>query len=254
MLHDLLMPAQESRLPLHGQLREHLRAQILDGTFPAEAQLPSESELGAQFKVSRITVRQALSDLQHEGLIFKIPGKGAFVRKPRAFQQLHELEGFASALARSGHTVRNRVTSVGKVPASLRVAARLDVPASELVCRIERVRLVDGEPVSFEITHLPAAVGDRLRHADLEGRDIFALLEDDHGLSLGHADLQIGAIPADEALAAQLGTAESTALLHIERLTHAASGEPIDFEDLFFRGDAFQYRLRLVRHEGRAHA
>jgi GntR family transcriptional regulator len=61
-------------------------------------------------------------------------------------------------------------------------------------------------------------------------------------------------MPADEALAAQLGAREGAALLHIERLTHAASGEAIDFEDLFFRGDAFQYGLRLDRHEGAAHA
>src|SRR5690606_8968981 len=72
-------------VPLYFQLKEILRAQILDGSYPAESRMPSESELGEQFQVSRITVRQALGDLQKEGLIFKIHGKGTFVAKPKAF-------------------------------------------------------------------------------------------------------------------------------------------------------------------------
>src|SRR5919106_1105120 len=71
-----------SPLPLHTQIREALRARILDGTYREHAQLPSESELMASYGVSRITVRHALAQLQREGLIFKISGKGTFVSKP----------------------------------------------------------------------------------------------------------------------------------------------------------------------------
>ncbi len=236
-------------LPLYSQIREHLRAQILDGTFAPHAQLPSESELGATFKVSRITVRQALSDLQRENLIFKIPGKGAFVSKPKTFQSLSQLEGFARALERSGHEVRNRVLSQKLTGATPLAARRLGLPPGAAVAEIRRVRLVNREPVSYEVTLLPAAVGQRLFEADLAGRDIFTILENDFAIALGHADLQIDAVLADEGLARTLGVAEGAALLRIERLTHTAQGEPIDFEHLYFRGDAFQYRLRLSRQE-----
>jgi len=244
---------QPSPLPLHTQVRERLRERILDGTLPPHGQLPSEAELGAMFKVSRITVRQALSDLQRENLIFKIPGKGAFVSKPKAFQQLSQLEGFAEALTRQGYEVRNRVLSHRLVPPSPQVRERLALKADELVAEIRRIRLVNREPISYEVTWLSAEIGERLRQEDLAGRDIFLLLENELGLPLGHADLQIDAIPADERYADALGVAEGTALLRIERLTHTASGAPLDYEHLYFRGDAFQYRLRLSRVEGDRH-
>jgi GntR family transcriptional regulator len=244
---------QPSPLPLYSQVRERLRELILDGTFQPHAQLPSENELGAAFKVSRITVRQALADLQRENLIFKIPGKGAFVAKPKTFQQLSQLAGFAEALGRMGYEVRNRVLSHRTVAASPQVREKLGLPAEAPVTEIKRVRLVNREPISYEVTYLPAGIGERLRQADLPGRDIFLILENDFGLALGHADLQIDAMPADERLAEALSVAEGTALLRIERLTHTADGAPLDYEHLYFRGDAFQYRLRLSRIEGARH-
>ncbi len=61
-------------LALHAQVRETIRARILDGSYPAHSQVPSESQMMEAFGVSRITIRQALGDLQKEGLIFKIAG------------------------------------------------------------------------------------------------------------------------------------------------------------------------------------
>ena len=65
-----------SMLPLHAQVRETIRHRILDGSYAAHAQMPSESQMMAAFGVSRVTIRQALGDLQKEGLIFKVAGKG----------------------------------------------------------------------------------------------------------------------------------------------------------------------------------
>ena len=92
----------ESPTPLYAQIKDILRARILDGTYQPHQQMPSESEMMAAFGVSRITVRQALTDLQKEGLIFKMHGKGTFVSKPKAFQNLRRLQGFGEAMGRIG--------------------------------------------------------------------------------------------------------------------------------------------------------
>jgi GntR family transcriptional regulator len=236
-----------SPVPLYTQIKDRLRGAILDGSYPAHSQLPSESELGAMFDVSRITVRQALGDLQKEGLIFRIHGKGTFVAKPKAFQNITSLQGFAEAMAALGHEIVNRVVAKAVVDASVQVAARLEIAPGDPVVRIERVRLLNREPISVETSWLPAEAGRRVLGADLVTRDIFLILENDCGVALGHADVWIDAVLADAALSNALKVETGSPVLRIERLTFTAASKPIDYETLCFRGDAFQYRLRAER-------
>ncbi len=239
-----------SPVPLYSQLKEVLRTRILDGTYPPLSRMPSEAELGKAFEVSRITVRQALGDLQKEGLIFKIHGKGTFVAKPKAFQNVSTLQGLGESMTQRGYEVINRLRSFKTVPANAQVAARLQVAEGDNVVQIKRARLVNRELVSLEITWLPEHVGKRLEKADLVSRDIFLILENDCALPLGHADLAIDAILADAELARALEVEEGSPVMRIERLTHTADGVPLDYEHLYYRGDAFQYRLRIDRHKG----
>ncbi len=236
-----------SDIPLYTQLRELLRARILDGTYAPTSKLPSESELVQRLNVSRITVRQALGDLQKEGLIYKLHGKGTFVARPKAFQNVTTLQGLAESLGQHGFEVINQLHSFKYIAATATVAEKLRLPTGSEVVEIKRVRLINREPVSLEITWLPAALGARLEKADLATRDIFLILENDCGLPLGHADLAIDAVLAESDLTRALRVEEGSPILRIERLTYTADGKPVDFEHLYYRGDAFQYRLRADR-------
>src|SRR5450830_1731304 len=135
-----------SPVPLYSQLKELLRTRILDGTYPPRARMPSENDLGQSFGVSLITVRQALGDLQKEGLIFKIHGKGTFVAKPKTFQNVSSLQGLAESMTGRGYEVINRLRSFKFIPADKRVAERLQVAEGEIVAQIKRVRLINREP------------------------------------------------------------------------------------------------------------
>ncbi len=240
-------PLALSPVPLYAQVKESLRERILDGTYSPHAQLPPESEICSIFDVSRITVRQALNDLQKEGLIFKLPGKGTFVSKPKACQELTQLEGFAEAMSRQGHEIYNRVTGIRILSATPKLAQHLQVAEGTPLAEIRRIRLLNREPVSLELTYVAEALGDRLRREDLATRDIFLILENDYGIALGHATLTVDAVAADLELASALHIGAGMPVLRIERLTHTAEGRPLDFEYLYFRGDAFQYRLQLAR-------
>jgi len=235
-----------SSVPMHTQIREIIRRRVLDGTYAPHSQMPSESQMMEAFSVSRITIRQALGDLQKEGLIFKVPGKGSFVAKPKAFQNLSRLQGFGEAMGPSGYETFSQVLSMRQVSASDIVARRLQLAVGDPVYEIQRLRYLNREPISVDQSYFPLAIGERLSHEDLPARDIFVILENDFGLQLTHADLQIEAISADDFLARQLRIDEASPLLRIERLTYAGD-QPIDFEFLYYRGDAFQYRLRIDR-------
>jgi GntR family transcriptional regulator len=236
-----------SPVPLYAQIKEILRARILDGSYQPHQQMPSESEMMATFNVSRITVRQALNDLQNEGLIFRIHGKGTFVSKPKAFQDLGRLQGFGEAMRQMGYETFARVLSIKSVLPSPQVAERLQLAKRARVTELQRVRFLNREPISLDITYVPLAIGNRLAKEDLAARDVFVILENDYGIALGHAELQIGSTLADDTLATQLKVEEGSPVLFIERTTHTADGTPIDYEHLYYRGDAFQYKVRVDR-------
>jgi GntR family transcriptional regulator len=233
--------------PLYEQIREALRARILDGSYRQHDRIPSEKEFMEGFSVSRITVRQALGDLEKEGLIFKIPGKGSYVAKPKPTQELARLQGFGEAMSQLGYETFNRVVGHAAVAASEHVAKQLQLAAGAPVTEIRRVRYLDREPISYDVTYVATALGDRLAREDLAKRDLFLILENDYGIALGHADLCINAVNADAVVAGHLGVDKGAPLLHIERLACSKDGTPVEFDYVYYRGDTFRYRLRIER-------
>lgn len=234
-------------VPLYEHIRETLRQQIAQGAYQHYDRIPSEKELMAQFRVSRITVRQALSDLSREGVIFKVPGKGSYVSKPKPTQELSFLKGFGQAMAKQGYRTSNRVVGLATVQGEEDICRRLGLLPGSMVTEIRRVRYVDEQPISYDITHIRQDLGERLAQEDLAGRDLFSILEKDYGLALGHGEQSIQALIADETLARLLDIAPGGAVLHIERVAYQADGSPLEYDEVFYRGDAFRYRLTINR-------
>lgn len=236
-----------SPIPLYSQIRELLRARILGGSYRSSGKMPSENDMVREFSVSRITVRQALNDLQKEGLIFKIHGKGTFVARPKAVQNLMRLEGFGEAMSAAGHETHSQVLGHRIVRPGSYILGRLALHDTSEVMEIRRIRYLDRDPISLDVTYVPVALGQRLIREDLPRRDVFVILENDYGLRLDRAELRIDATLADAALAQALAVQEGSPVLRIERLTIALPEKPIDFEYLYYRGDAFQYFMMVGR-------
>jgi len=233
--------------PLHTQIRDILREQVLNGHYQTHDKLPSEKQLMDRFGVSRITVRHALGALEQEGMVFKIAGKGCYVAKVKPAQQLAHLQGFAEAMNSKGYEACNRVLSIQTIAATPAVARCFAIqPASSMV-EMRRVRYLDRIPVSVDVTYFHPDLGMRLAREDLVTRDIFLILENDYGIALGRADLSIEATVADTTLAAELDIQPGAALLALERLTFTREGEPLELDYIHYRGDRFRYQLSIER-------
>jgi GntR family transcriptional regulator len=167
--------------------------------------------------------------------------------KEKPTQELARLQGFAEAMEQQGYSARNRVVGIASVAANEALAERLGVAIGSSVTEIRRVRYLDAAPISFDITYVKPEVGKRLAREDLEGRDIFLILEQDYGIPLGHGDQCIQAMVADEELAHRLKVAAGAPVLYVERLAYTRDGEPLEFDYVYYRGDQFRYRLRMDR-------
>jgi GntR family transcriptional regulator len=238
--------AGQSPLPLYVQIRDSLRRQILDGSYEVHARLPSENEMMNTFGVSRITIRQALRDLHNEGLVFSAQGKGTFVSKPKAVQNVQRLEGFGEAMAAQGYEASARVLSIQQMKAPKAVVAALDLQPGDDVVEVKRVRYLNRSPVCIDDSYFPMDIGRKMFSLDLSG-DIFPLLENFFGIPLGGADIGLDATLADEEAQQYLNLKTGEAILRVERLTHDQNGRPIDFEYLCYRGDSYKYQFRIDR-------
>lgn len=235
-----------SSQPLYLQIKDALKQRILDGDYVAHERLPSESELMKMFGVSRITVRQSLRDLHSDGLVFSVQGKGTFVSKPKAVQDVQRLQGFGEAMTPKGYETSTRVLSQEYSRPSQQVAEAFNISRSHRVYEVRRIRYLNREPISIDHSFFPAEIGAKLEHHDL-AQDIFPMLENQFSESLGYADLMIGAIAADDEQARALNIETASPCLQISRVVYTQSGKPIDFEYLTYRGDAFQYQLKVDR-------
>ncbi len=241
------MSEYSSHIPLYSKIRDELRAHIFAGHTQPHEKMPSESELITKYGVSRITVRQALSELEKEGLLFKVAGKGSYVSKVKPFQGLGRLQGFAEAMSSHGYEVYNRVLSINSLSASPEIAKRLSLTEGSLISEIRRVRFLNREPVSVDVSYISGHIGERLAREDLGVRDIFHILENDYAIPLGYADLTIDASLADKQQAELLQVDSGSPLLRVERLTHTLEGLPLVIEYLHYHADNFQLRLKIER-------
>lgn len=237
--------ARRRRADRARQVADVLRHQVLGGAFP-RGQLPREPQLCRDFEVSRNTVREALALLADEGLVERSPGVGTTVLTEKYAHGLYRLMGLGETLHSQGQ-ITNDVRTAALVRPPAPVAQKLGVRDDELVVYLERLRRLDGVPLSLDLTYLPRDIGEPLLGADLAGQDIFVLIERVAGQPLGTADISFEAVNADPHSADLLDAPPRAALLMVERLTRLADGRPVDLEWIRFRGDRLTMHGQLHR-------
>jgi GntR family transcriptional regulator len=236
-----------AEFPLYGKVEEVLAGEIAGGDLKPGDRLPSEDELLERFQVSRITVRRAVQNLVGRGIVEIQRGRGTIVLAPKISQDLTELTGFVEDMNAHGRKASARVVSHGVVAATAKVAEHLGLGKGTRVMRIERVRLADSIPMSFDETYLPVDIGKKIVRNDLRIKPIFTLLEEKYGVPLKEAEYRLEAGAALGHVADGLGVPAGTPILRIERTSFTMDGKPVDYEILSYRGDLIRFVTRLTR-------
>jgi len=244
----------QSRMPLHAQVEESLLQSLTGGTLPPGTRLPSEESLIEQYAVSRTTIRTAIQNLMARGLIEIRRGKGTFVAEPTITQELTELTGFVEDMEKLGRSPSATVLDRRMVAASETVARELGLQRGTTVARIQRVRLADGVPLSFDETYLPAELGAKIMADDLENQPIFSLLEQKYATPLLEAQYRLSAVASHGTVARALGIGAGSPIFLIERTTFSDRRRPVDYERLYYRGDHIRFVTRLMRRQPGARA
>jgi GntR family transcriptional regulator len=242
---------ENSSVPMYRQLEALLREQIQRGELKVGERIPSEVQLCERWDISRITTRQALAELERDGLLERVPGKGTFVRKPQGrVTRLTRLAGFRENMEALGLEPSYETLKASKERVSLEVATRLQSTRTKAFV-IERTLLADGEPIGIHTSYLPLWVVDQGRGGSLTREalnrgSLYRAIETD-GVRLQRADEIVEPSIAGKEEARRLGINEGELTLRVDRTVYDSEERPVEYVILTYRADHYTYRIQLHR-------
>lgn len=236
-----------SPVPLHHQLKLSIVESIESGAYRQGAVLPTEREFEQAYGVSRVTVRQALAAVEHDGYISRQPGKGTTVVRTQINRGLTALTSFSEEMRSRGQQTTSRLLEFGERPARSAIAQKLAVPPRTRLVYVLRLRMVEDGPiaVSASYLHLPARVtlsADELTQAG----SLWSALEG-KGLPILESDKTFEAIAADAELARLLDVAVGSPLLSVEGVAYTHQHLALEYHRIVTRADRYRYSLYLTR-------
>jgi GntR family transcriptional regulator len=236
------IPARNSFVPRYIQIEQALRERI-DELAPGDS-LPSDAELCAEFGVSRMTARNAMTQLIQERLVERVPGRGTFVARPPTHRHAGNLLSFSNEMRRRGRVASSRMIARDLRGASEVEAAELWLRAGADVVVVRRVRLADDEPIAVETSVLPGTCALIVLEADLEHDSLHAVLVAARRIpTRGRGVLDAQQATDDDA--ELLGLPRGSALLVERRLILDQHNRPLERTESRYAGERYALDLEF---------
>lgn len=233
-------------LPLHHRIYIVLRRRLLEGAFAANAPLPGEHLLAAEFAVARETVRRVLDRLAQEGLIIRRHGVGTFpTASGDAPQSDQSRITYYDFIALSSHRYEDKLLEFSAAPTPpelLREAP--DIGPSAL--KVSRLRNNHGKPEHIVDSYVPLSLATLLTPATLGNKTVLEVLKS-QGVEADSSEMWISAVAADSFEARYLNVAIGAPLVHATRVSRDATGRAIEFSRFHSVADQFGYRFTFDR-------
>jgi GntR family transcriptional regulator len=229
--------------PKYLQIREIIIRWL--GTLNLGDKLPTEQRLSEQFRVSRVTIRQALHSLEQDGTIARKAGYGTWLSRPIVARFDERLTGPIEDFDGLGQQTTTVLVSQGVVIPTPEVASSLRLRPNEKVFEIQRTRLVDGRPLHVLGAFFPVSIGRKIGRRKLGNDLLVPILRELQDPLIWEESQRIEATVATEALAEMLQIDVGQPILNVNRTFVDASGQPVVYFKTQFRADRYYYTVKL---------
>lgn len=237
----------DSRLPLYQRLRDEFLLQIAEGRWVPGTPIPTETEMTREYSVAIGTVRKAIDTLVQDGILDRQQGRGTFVRRPEFTRSLSR---FFRQVDQQGNVriPESDILSLESEPASQHVRQTLALGESTRVIHLERVRRMDGKPLSHERIWLPQTRFATLLDTpkDALGDLLYPTYETLCGQLIAHAQETLSVGTADALTSALLGVAVETPVVVIDRLATGFDGTPLELRRSYGIASDFRYQIDIA--------
>jgi GntR family transcriptional regulator len=236
---------RDSSLPLHFQFRHLLTGMIERGELRSGNTLPTERELAVRYGVSLAPVRQAILDLVREGLLYRVPGQGTFLRERATVERVSVLSSFSESMRAKGFDVKVRILRQETVqpPPEVREALATN---ERRVLRFERLALVQHEPLALLTSFISLRTFPGLRVEAVHGGSLYRALEDAFAVVPARAQMVVGLAPCTSRQSGLLGVLPGSPCLLSEGTSFDAKEVAVEYFRVLYRSD--RIRLRLDTH------
>ena len=230
--------------PKYIQVKDAIKHRILSRDYPAGERIPTESELCEIFGVSRITVRKALEELQGEGYLYKVQGKGTFVSKEQMTQRLSKFYSFSEELKKRGLKEYASVLKLSAVEADAHIAGRLQTLPGEKLWRVYRLRCTDEMPYAIETSYTPVSMMPGLTKELVNKNGLYNTMAS-FGVNVDSASEHFMAVNLRKDQARLLDVREDAAAIRLVRIAYSGS-QAVEYCISIVRGDFFTYSVELT--------
>ena len=228
-------------IPAYIRIHDAIKKEIDTGLWEIGQRLPSERDLADEYKVSRMTLRQAVTLLVEEGILERRIGSGTYVASDRVQEKMRGTTSFTEIIRSQGKTPSSKLISYQKKLASETEIQRLQLQATDYVIRMERIRYADDVPLVFEVASIPEKLIRQFDREDITEHFFQTLTED--GFEIGKSQQTIYAKNASERVANFLSITKGFAVLALTQVSYFADGTPFEYVHSQYVGDRFEFYL-----------
>lgn len=238
------------KVPKYYIIKKEIVKKIDNDELLDDQMIPSERELIQEYGVSRITVRKAVDELVNEGYLYKIQGKGTYVKGDSVKQDLFSFTSCTQDIINLGMTPSRKVLNVGIIDVYPKRQRQLEIDKADKLLIIDRVYYANKEPVNRTVTYLPIKYFPGLEKHDFHKESLYEILEKNYNVKITRATRTIEAVPARDEIAELLEVEEGMPVLLFRGTTFGIIGNkevPIESFKSNYRTDKFKFYINQVR-------
>ncbi|MDR4945782.1 GntR family transcriptional regulator [Neobacillus cucumis] len=237
---------KNSPIPIYYQLEELIKVLIEKGELKPGDALPPEREYAEKYHISRMTVRQAFTDLVNEGYLYRQQGKGTFVAERKIEQGLQGLTSFTEDMIARGLKPGSKLVKFEMIPASSQIAGQLKIAEYGPVYEISRIRLADDVPMALETNYISANLIKGITE-DIVNESLYAYIEEKLNLRIVSATQTIESSIASQSEANNLNIKKGSPVLLIQQNTYLLDGTPLELVKSVYRADRYKFIVQMKR-------
>lgn len=217
------------------------------GTLPPGSPVPSENQIIEKFRVSNTTARKALHELEKEGWVSRVKGKGTFVKDKTVVRSINRIFGFTKNMVEAGrrpttrligfhlHSVDHQQTINGKT-------YTLKGP----YCQIERIRYADGIPIMKETRYISTGLCPDIHRKNLE-QSLYDTFAKEFGIHLTEINQMVSAVLMDGSQLKHFNLEKPVPAFRVEGVSFCGKDLIVEMEESIYRGDMYRFAAKAVR-------